>query len=39
MANEAGQRVQCKKCSGEVVVIKGGDGVVKCCGLKMEPKS
>lgn len=38
MANAAGKRYQCGKCGAEVMVTRGGDGTVKCCGQEMQQK-
>jgi Desulfoferrodoxin, N-terminal domain len=38
MANKTGARVKCAQCNGEVVVTRGGDGQVLCCGTPMGPK-
>ena len=38
MANQAGKRFACSECGGEVVVTKGGDGTVQCCGKPMDQK-
>lgn len=38
MANRTGARLKCPVCAGEVVVTRGGDGEVRCCGRSMEPK-
>ena len=38
MANQAGKRYQCKQCNTEMIVTKGGDGELVCCGKTMEQK-
>jgi len=38
MANQIGKRYICTKCGSEIVVTKGGEGTLKCCGQPMEPK-
>jgi ribosomal protein L37AE/L43A len=38
MANQVGKRYVCKKCGVEVIVTRGGDGVLHCCGQPMELK-
>ena len=41
MANQLGKRVQCEKCSTEVLCIKPGDGEIECGGVAMtlmQPK-
>lgn len=38
MANKTGARLKCSACDGEVVVTRGGDGEVRCCGKPMDPK-
>jgi len=38
MANQAGKRFACGECGGEIVVTKGGDGTVECCGKPMDQK-
>ncbi|PIU55593.1 MAG: desulfoferrodoxin [Chloroflexi bacterium CG07_land_8_20_14_0_80_51_10] len=39
MANEVGKRYQCPKCGTELIVTRGGEGAVKCCGEPMQLKS
>lgn len=36
MANLLGKRLTCPKCGGQVLVTKGGDGQVQCCGEPMQ---
>jgi ribosomal protein L37AE/L43A len=38
MATQVGKRFVCKKCGAEVIVTRGGNGVVHCCGQPMELK-
>ncbi len=38
MANEVGKQYVCPKCEAVYVVVKGGDGELKCCGQPMEIK-
>ena len=38
MANQVGKRYQCSKCATEMIVTKGGDGQISCCGQPMEQK-
>jgi len=38
VANQAGKRYQCDKCGTEMIVTKGGDGELSCCGQTMEQK-
>ncbi len=38
MANQVGKRYFCEKCGAEVIVTRGGNGTVKCCGQPMQPK-
>ena len=38
MANQMGKRYFCAKCGAELMVTKGGDGTVNCCGQPMEQK-
>ena len=38
MGNDSGKRLKCEVCGLEVVVTKGGDGQVQCCGQPMKPK-
>jgi len=38
MANQIGKRYACKKCGGEFIVTRGGDGTLTCCGQPMELK-
>lgn len=38
MANQAGKRYQCTKCGTEMIVTKGGEGTISCCGQPMQLK-
>lgn len=38
MANQVGKRYICRKCGAEVIVTRGGNGALKCCGQQMEEK-
>jgi len=38
MANQIGKRYCCSKCGAEIIVTKGGDGAIQCCGQPMELK-
>lgn len=38
MANQMGKRYRCATCGAEVMVTKGGNGEIKCCGKPMEQK-
>jgi desulfoferrodoxin-like iron-binding protein len=38
VANETGKRYACPSCGAEVIVTKGGDGQVRCCGDPMARK-
>jgi desulfoferrodoxin-like iron-binding protein len=38
MANQLGKVYICSKCSSQVIVTKGGTGMLKCCGAPMEQK-
>lgn len=38
MANTVGKRYICSKCNAEVIVTRGGDGTVTCCGQPMDLK-
>jgi desulfoferrodoxin-like iron-binding protein len=38
MANQVGKRYVCKKCGAELVVTRGGNGTLQCCGQPMELK-
>jgi hypothetical protein len=36
MANETGKRYVCASCGSEMLVTRGGDGAVSCCGQPMQ---
>ena len=38
VANQVGKRYQCTKCGTEMIVTKGGDGAIGCCGEPMQQK-
>lgn len=38
MANQLGKVYGCGKCGSQVIVTKGGDGTLKCCGEPMQKK-
>jgi desulfoferrodoxin-like iron-binding protein len=38
MANQVGKRYRCTKCGAEMIITKGGDGTITCCGQPMELK-
>jgi desulfoferrodoxin-like iron-binding protein len=38
MANQIGKRYRCPKCGAEVIVTRGSDGTIHCCGKPMEIK-
>ncbi len=38
MANEVGNRYRCPKCGAELIVTRGGEGAITCCGQPMEQK-
>lgn len=38
MANEVGNRYECEKCGSQMMVTKGGNGSVSCCGQPMKQK-
>ncbi len=38
LANQVGKRYLCGKCNTEMIVTKGGEGALKCCGQQMELK-
>lgn len=35
--NQVGKRFKCESCGSEVLVTKGGEGALNCCGAPMEP--
>jgi len=38
MANQIGKMYLCEKCNSQVIVTKGGNGTLKCCGSEMKKK-
>jgi len=38
MANQIGKRYECKQCSTEMIVTRGGEGEITCCGQPMQQK-
>ncbi|TAK27071.1 MAG: desulforedoxin [Chloroflexota bacterium] len=36
MANLLGKRMTCPECGAQVLVTKGGNGQVECCGQSMQ---
>lgn len=38
VANQVGKRYQCTKCGTEMIVTKGGNGELSCCGQVMQQK-
>jgi desulfoferrodoxin-like iron-binding protein len=38
VANQVGKRYLCTKCGTEMIVTKGGEGSLSCCGQPMELK-
>jgi desulfoferrodoxin-like iron-binding protein len=38
VANQVGKRYQCTKCGTEMIVTKGGEGELACCGEPMQQK-
>ncbi|MBE0415048.1 MAG: hypothetical protein IBX36_00700 [Dehalococcoidia bacterium] len=39
LANQLGKRYICVKCGSEMIVTKGGEGNLKCCGQPMTLKT
>ena len=39
MTNPIGKRFVCAICKSEMLVTKGGDGTLQCCGKAMELKT
>jgi len=33
-----GTRLRCASCGTEIIVVKGTDGEVQCCGAPMAPR-
>jgi len=38
MPTAAGNRLRCEKCETEIIVVKGTDGEVSCCGQPMAAR-
>ena len=38
MANQIGKMYLCEKCNSQVIVTKGGNGTLKCCGGELKKK-
>jgi len=38
MANQIGKRYECKQCGTEMIVTRGGEGDISCCGQPMQQK-
>jgi len=38
MANQVGKRYHCTKCGAEIIITKGGSGIITHCGKPMEIK-
>lgn len=38
MTNVAGKRYECGKCGSQMIVTKGGEGSLICCGESMVQK-
>ena len=38
MANQVGKRYHCGTCNSEMIVTKGGEGELACCGETMKQK-
>jgi hypothetical protein len=36
MANKLGKRLHCETCGAQVLITKGGEGEVCCCGKPMK---
>ncbi|MCA1645002.1 MAG: hypothetical protein LC797_05860 [Chloroflexi bacterium] len=36
MANQTGKRYTCATCGSDMLVTKGGDGTLVCCGQPMQ---
>jgi hypothetical protein len=36
MANQTGKRYVCGACGSEMLVTRGGDGALTCCGAPMQ---
>ena len=35
---QLGKMYLCGQCGAQIIVTKGGDGTVKCCGAEMQKK-
>jgi hypothetical protein len=38
MPTAPGTRLRCAECETEIIVVKGTDGVLLCCGAPMAPR-
>ena len=38
LGNQVGKRYQCTTCNTEMIVTKGGEGALGCCGQPMQQK-
>jgi Desulfoferrodoxin, N-terminal domain len=38
MPTAAGNRLRCEQCETEIIVVKGTDGEVSCCGQPMAAR-
>jgi len=38
MATAVGARLKCGTCGTEIIVVKGTDGDVQCCGAALAPR-
>jgi hypothetical protein len=38
MPTAPGNRLRCAQCETEIIVVKGTDGEVSCCGTPMAPR-
>jgi len=38
MPTAPGNRLRCAQCETEIIVVKGTDGEVSCCGVPMAPR-
>jgi hypothetical protein len=38
MPTAAGSRLRCEQCDTEIIVVKGTDAVVSCCGQPMAAR-
>ncbi|MQF69306.1 desulforedoxin [SAR202 cluster bacterium AD-804-J14_MRT_500m] len=39
LANQTGKRYLCSNCGSELLVTRGGEGALKCCGKIMNVKT